>query len=63
MTIFIITVLCINERMNHGGRPSHDFWENGGYERRQEGKKIMAYCLVCKRTLANTAKSRLLTHR
>ncbi|KMQ82324.1 isoform b, partial [Lasius niger] len=43
--------------------PVHDFWENGGYERRQEGKKIVAYCLICKRTLANAAKSKLQTHR
>ncbi|RLU19854.1 hypothetical protein DMN91_008413 [Ooceraea biroi] len=44
-------------------RPIHDFWEEGGYERRKEGNKIVAYCLICKKTLSNSAKTRLQTHR
>ncbi|XP_011861979.1 PREDICTED: uncharacterized protein LOC105558732 [Vollenhovia emeryi] len=49
--------------MSHIGRPTHNFWEKGGYERRKKGEKIMAYCLICKKTLTNTAKTRLQTHR
>lgn len=47
--------------MSHGGRPSHNFWEKGGYERRKEDEKIVAYCLICKKILKNTAKTRLQT--
>ncbi|XP_077260899.1 uncharacterized protein LOC143896758 [Temnothorax americanus] len=47
----------------HGGRPSHNFWEKGSYERRKENEKIVAYCLICKKILRNTAKNRLQTHR
>lgn len=47
---------------SHGGRPVHDFWERGFYERRQEGNKWVAYCLICKKILTNTAKIRLQKH-
>ncbi|TGZ51601.1 hypothetical protein DBV15_12638 [Temnothorax longispinosus] len=49
--------------MNRGGRPLHKYWEEGKYEKRYEGKKQFAYCMICKKTIRHTAESRLRDHR
>ncbi|CAL1672045.1 unnamed protein product [Lasius platythorax] len=49
--------------MSRCGRPTHNFWENDDFERRSVGGKMVAYCMVCEKTLTNSSKSRLQTHR
>ena len=47
-----------------GGRPSHSYWNEGKFEKRVTDKgKLIAFCLLCKKPLQNTAEARLRTHR
>ncbi|XP_024869996.1 uncharacterized protein LOC112453438 [Temnothorax curvispinosus] len=49
--------------MNRGGRPLHKYWEEENHEKRYEGKKLFAYCMICKKTIRHTAETRLRDHR
>ncbi|XP_044587069.1 uncharacterized protein LOC123266735 isoform X2 [Cotesia glomerata] len=49
--------------MQRGGRPKHNFWEEGGFKSiRQNGKQV-ASCLRCNKIINNTAEQRLKSHR
>lgn len=49
--------------MNRGGRPLHKYWEEGKFQKQYEGKKLLAYCIICKKTIRHTAEKRLRDHR
>lgn len=44
-----------------GGRPMHEYWS--GYKKVQVNGRVAAKCKFCPKTIANTAKSRMLKHR
>lgn len=45
------------------GRPKGKCYEELGFELKRENNKYVAYCLICKKHLQNTAATRLKAHR
>lgn len=61
-------VRLLKSKMRRGGRPSHSYWQEGGFVKKvnEKGVTIAAICTVpgCKnKILSNTAINRLKAHR